>query len=151
RCWRCAQRASRRRRRLAGPSDGAVRLSDDREARCRRFLESAGWGTAERRVLAADASFRRYDRLTRGNQRAVLMDAPPPQENVKVFHHIAQCLLEMDLSAPRPLAIDAEAGFLLLEDFGDLTFTRALKAGADEAELYRLATDTLIALHQRWG
>src|SRR3546814_18361245 len=47
--------------------------------------------------------------------------------------------------------MDAEAGFLLLEDFGDRTFTRALKDGADEAELYRLATDTLIALHQRWG
>src|SRR3546814_15741052 len=60
-------------------------------------------------------------------------------------------LFRSDLSAPRPLAMDAEAGFLLLEDFGDRTFTRALKDGADEAELYRLATDTLIALHQRWG
>jgi hypothetical protein len=125
-------------------------LTEDREARCRRFLESAGWGEAERRVLAADASFRRYDRLTRGADRAVLMDAPPPQENAKVFHDIACCLLDIELSAPRPLAIDDKAGFLLLEDFGDRTFTRALKEGADEAELYRLATDTLVALHQRW-
>jgi len=125
--------------------------SADREARCRRFLEEAGWGDAERRVLAADASFRRYDRLTRGAEHAVLMDAPPPQENAKIFHHIAQCLLALDLSPPRPLAMDPEAGFLLLEDFGDRTFTRALAEGADEAELYRLATDTLIALHQRWG
>ena len=79
------------------------------------------------------------------------MDAPPPQENAKIFHHIALCLLDLDLSPPRPLAMDEEAGFLLLEDFGDRTFTRALQEGADEAELYRLATDTLIALHQRWG
>src|SRR5690606_23666403 len=106
---------------------------------------------AERRVLAADASFRRYDRLARDGERAVLVDAPPPQENVKIFHHIAECLLDVGLSAPRPLAMDAEAGSLLLEDFGDRTFTRALKAGADEVELYRLATDTLVALHQRWG
>src|SRR3546814_21038532 len=63
---------------------------------------------------------------------------------------MAECLLDIDLSAPRPLAMDAEAGFLLLEDVGDRTFTRALKDGADEAELYRLATDTLVALHQRW-
>ena len=125
-------------------------MTEDREARCRRFLESAGWGEAERRVLAADASFRRYDRLTRGAERAVLMDAPPPQENAKIFHYIACCLLDLELSAPRPLAIDDEAGFLLLEDFGDRTFTRALKEGADEVELYRLATDTLVALHQRW-
>jgi N-acetylmuramate 1-kinase len=126
-------------------------LSAERETLCRKFLASAGWANAERRVLAADASFRRYDRLTRDGERAVLMDAPPPQENAKIFHHIAECLLDMGLSAPRALAMDAEAGFLLLEDFGDRTFTRALKAGADEAELYRLATDTLVALHQRWG
>jgi len=126
-------------------------LTEEREARCRRFLQAAGWGDADRRVLAADASFRRYDRLTRDGETAVLMDAPPPLENARIFHHIAECLLEIDLSAPRPLSMDAEAGFLLLEDFGDRTFTRALQEGADEAELYRLATDTLIALHQRWG
>jgi len=125
-------------------------LTTEREVLCRRFLERAGWGDAERRVLAADASFRRYDRLTRAGESAVFMDAPPPRENVSIFNHIAGCLLEIELSAPRPLAIDEEAGFLLLEDFGDRTFTRALKEGADEAELYRLATDLLIALHQRW-
>ena len=125
-------------------------MTEDREARCRRFLEGAGWGDAERRVLAADASFRRYDRLTRGAESVVLMDAPPPQENARIFHYIASCLLDIGLSAPRPLAMDAEAGFLLLQDFGDRTFTRALKEGADEAELYRLATDTLVELHQRW-
>lgn len=125
-------------------------MTEAREALCRRFLEQAGWGGADRRVLAADASFRRYDRLTRGGERAVLMDAPPPQENAKIFHDIAEHLLALGLSAPRPLAMDAEHGFLLLEDFGDRTFTRALAEGADEAELYRLATDTLVALHQRW-
>jgi len=125
-------------------------MTNEREALCRRFLEQAGWGKAERRVLAADASFRRYDRLQQNGESAVLMDAPPPQENAKVFHDLAERLRAIDLSAPRPLALDAERGFLLLEDFGDRTFTRALKEGADEAELYRLATDTLIALHQRW-
>lgn len=128
-------------------------MTADREELCRGFLAQAGWGDADRRVLAADASFRRYDRLARGpggQARAVLMDAPPPQENAKIFHYIAGCLIDIDLSAPRPLAIDEESGFLLLEDFGDRTFTRALAEGADEAELYRLAVDTLIALHQRW-
>jgi len=125
-------------------------LTDNREELCRRFLEQAGWGAAERRVLAADASFRRYDRLRRGGETAVLMDAPPPQENAEIFHFLAECLLDIELSTPRPLALDAQAGFLLLEDFGDRTFTRALAEGADEAELYRLATDTLVALHQRW-
>ena len=121
-----------------------------REDRCRDFLAQAGWGDAERRVLAADASFRRYDRLKRNGERVVLMDAPPPQENVDIFDFLSSCLNDIGLSAPRTLAIDREAGFLLLEDFGDMTFTRALGAGLDEAELYRLATDTLIALHRHW-
>jgi len=125
-------------------------VSDSREDRCRRFLAEAGWDNAERRLLAADASFRSYDRLSRSGETAVLMNAPPPQENVQVFRHIADLLLDIELSAPRPLAVDQEAGFLLLEDFGDRTFTRALAEGADEGDLYRLAVDTLIALHGRW-
>jgi N-acetylmuramate 1-kinase len=125
-------------------------LTGQREDLCRRFLAQAGWGDADRRILAADASFRRYDRLTRGAERSVLMDAPPPQENAEIFNFLAECLLDIDLSAPRPLCLDAGNGFLLLEDFGDRTFTRALAEGADEADLYRLATDALVALHQRW-
>ncbi|GAB4395013.1 MAG: phosphotransferase [Kiloniellaceae bacterium] len=126
-------------------------MSADREELLRRFLARAGWGDAERRVLAADASFRRYDRLTRGSESAVLMDAPPPRENVDIFDFIAGCLGDIGLSAPQTKAIDREAGFLLLEDFGDRTFTRALAEGADETELYRLATDTLVALHRGWS
>jgi hypothetical protein len=39
-------------------------------------------------------------------------------------------------------------GFLLVEDFGDDTYTRLLARGADEAALYTLAIDTLIALQR---
>ncbi|HEY5597801.1 MAG TPA: phosphotransferase, partial [Kiloniellales bacterium] len=114
------------------------------------FLDAHGWGTAERRLLAADASFRRYERLRRGAATAVLMDAPPPRENVAAFHRVARQLLDLGLSAPRPIAVDEAAGLMLLEDLGDRTFTRALAAGADEAHLYRLAVDLLIALHRDW-
>jgi hypothetical protein len=114
------------------------------------FLAAAGWGDAERRLLAADASFRRYERLWRDGASRVLMDAPPPRENVGAFDRIARSLIDLGLSAPRPLAVDEAAGLMLLEDFGDRTFTRALAEDVDEASLYRLAIDSLIALHQRW-
>jgi hypothetical protein len=114
------------------------------------FLDAAGWASAERRPLAADASFRRYERLWRDGASRVLMDAPPPQENVRAFHQIARSLIDLGLSAPRPLEVDEAAGLMLLDDFGDRTFTRALAEGVDEAFLYRLAIDSLIALHQRW-
>lgn len=122
----------------------------DRSALIERFLADAGWDRAERRVLADDASFRRYDRLTRNGERAVLMDAPPPMEDIRAFARVDALLLEMGLSAPRILARDEAAGFLLLEDLGDNTYTRVLADGDDEPALYELALDTLIALHRRF-
>jgi aminoglycoside/choline kinase family phosphotransferase len=121
-----------------------------REAIIGDFLAKAGWGGAERRLLAADASFRRYDRLTRGANSVILMDAPPPKEDVRPFMTVARYLTGLGYSAPRIWAADPEQGLLLLEDFGDATYTRLLATGADEASLYRLATNLLIDLrHQK--
>src|SRR6185437_8556833 len=113
-------------------------------------LATAGWGAARLSPLAGDASFRRYVRLDGAGGRAMLMDAPPPQEDVRPFLAVARLLQAMALSAPRILAEDPAAGLLLLEDFGDGTFTRLLAAGAAEEPLYALAVDVLIALHRRF-
>jgi aminoglycoside/choline kinase family phosphotransferase len=112
-----------------------------------RFLATAGWDDADRGRLAGDASFRHYDRLKRGAERAVLMDAPPPKEDVRPFLAVARLLQSLGLSAPRILAEDVADGLLLLEDFGDGTYTRLLANGGNERELYARAVDTLIHLH----
>jgi len=83
------------------------------------FLRRHGWGAAEVRPLAGDASFRRYFRLHDRGRTAVLMDAPPPMEDVRPFLRIADLLAGAGLSAPRICAADPQAGYLLLEDFGD--------------------------------
>jgi len=115
------------------------------------FLATAGWGAARLSPLAGDASFRRYVRLDGAGGRAMLMDAPPPQEDVRPFLAVARLLQAMALSAPRILAEDPAAGLLLLEDFGDGTFTRLLAAGAAEEPLYALAVDVLIAINRRFA
>ncbi len=120
----------------------------DRAEHIAAFLADAGWAAAERRPLAGDASFRRYERLSLDGRRAVLMDAPPPHEDVDAFHRVETLLLSFGLSAPRPLAVDRADGLMLLEDLGDRTFTRALAEGADERTLYELAVDVLIHLHR---
>ena len=121
---------------------------DEREALRHAFLNKANWALAAQDPLAGDASFRRYIRLNQNGQRALLMDAPPELgEDVRPFARIDRHLIDLGLTAPKILAEDAEHGFLLLEDFGDATFTNLLHDGADEPELYTLATDTLIALH----
>ena len=123
----------------------------ERARQIEAFLGGCGWGAAERAPLEDDASFRRYERVARGGETAVLMDAPPPMTDLSSFVRVDRLLLDLDLSAPRPIAVDEQAGLMLLEDFGDRTFTRVLGAGSAEAPLYELAVDLLIALHARFA
>ncbi len=123
----------------------------ERDLQIDQFLAQAGWQDARRQALKGDASSRRYIRLNRDGNAAMLMDAPPPREKVAPFHDIGRLLSGLGFSTPAFLAVDLERGFLLLEDFGDRTFTNELADGQDEAGLYRLAIDALIALHKRWN
>ena len=122
----------------------------ERDIAIAAFLAAHGWDDAARAALAGDASFRRYFRLTRKGETALLMDAPPPQEDVRPFVAVDGMLRDLGFSAPAILAGDEAAGLLLIEDFGDDTFTRLLAKGADETALYALAVDVLIALHRRF-
>lgn len=123
-------------------------MTDARETAIGQFLRTAGWESAQRAPLAGDASFRKYDRLKGVHGPAVLMNAPPPQEDVRPFVRIARHLFKHGFSVPEILAEDADAGLLLLEDLGDDTYTRLLARGHDERDLYTLAIDALIALHR---
>jgi aminoglycoside/choline kinase family phosphotransferase len=115
------------------------------------FLAAHGWEGAEIRPLAGDASFRRYFRVRNASGRtAVLMDAPPPHEDVGPFLAVAEWLAGAGLSAPSILARDLERGLLLIDDFGEARLRETLDAlPAREAELYTLAVDLLVHLHRR--
>lgn len=121
----------------------------DRAELSRHFLAANDWGDATRAFLAGDASDRSYDRLTRATGTAVLMDAPPGRgDDPATFIRIAAYLHSLGLSAPRILAKDLTAGFLLLEDLGDGIFARLVAADpASEPLLYTAATDVLLHLH----
>lgn len=112
------------------------------------FLDAHGWGQAERRFLAGDASDRSYDRLEQIGQTCVLMDAPPGKgDDPATFIAIGQHLLDLRLSPPRILAQDLDQGFLLIEDLGDGIFARLLETDpAQELMLYTKATDVLVHL-----
>jgi len=112
------------------------------------FLANAGWAGAAVDVLAADASFRSYYRVRLNERHCVLMDAPPPEEDIRPFVTVARYLGQLGFSAPKILAEDARRGFLLLEDLGDDTYTRVFAAGGDQAGLYDAAVDTLVHLHE---
>jgi N-acetylmuramate 1-kinase len=102
-------------------------------------------------LASSDASFRRYFRVacnaadTGGS--LVVMDAPPPQEDVRPFVHVAGLLAQAGLNAPRVLAADAERGFLLLTDLGHALYLRALQQ-ADAPTADALMRDAVTALVQ---
>jgi len=124
-------------------------LNPDRNAAINLFLADHGWGNARRAPLADDASFRRYERISDTNRTAVLMDAPPPKEDIRPFQNIAAHLCNLGYSAPDIYAADEIQGLLLLEDLGDDTFTRVLADGGNETRLYESAVDVLIDLHRK--
>lgn len=112
------------------------------------FLAAHGWDGADALPLAGDASHRRYMRLHRGAETAVLMIAPPGLELVEPFVAVGRYLAGLGLSVPAIRGVDAALGLVLLEDLGDLSFVAALNAGHDEAELYAAATDVLARVHR---
>jgi len=111
------------------------------------FLAAAGWGDAAIEPMTGDASFRRYFRIRRGDQSAMLMDAPPPHEDPQPFLRAAKWLDANGLHAPRILAEDAARGLVLLEDFGEVRMREYLDEWpGDEVEVYTAAVDALIEL-----
>jgi aminoglycoside/choline kinase family phosphotransferase len=94
---------------------------------------------------SADASFRRYFRVTLPDATLIVMDAPPEHEDCRPFIQVAGLMAAAGLNVPTILAQDLARGFLLLSDLGSTTYLAALNDdNADE--LFRDATDALI----RW-
>ncbi len=114
------------------------------------FLNGAGWGAAERRHLAGDASDRRYERLRLGAATAVLMDtALGSADDPAAFVTMSRHLRGLGLSAPSILAEDLIRGLLLLEDLGDDLFARLLLADPDrDMALYQPAAEVLLHLQR---
>lgn len=122
----------------------------DRDSRAQArsaFLAAAGHGDVPLQALPVDASFRRYFRLIGAGRPMLLMDAPPPKEDVRPFIRIARHLTGLGLSAPDIYEFDEGQGFALIEDFGEATYTRLLDAGAAEGPLFLAATEALVLLH----
>ncbi|SFI20711.1 hypothetical protein SAMN04515618_113143 [Collimonas sp. OK307] len=101
------------------------------------------------RPASADASFRRYFRLDAVDGKTlIVMDAPPPQEDVKPFIEIAGLFAGIGLSVPEILAQDVERGFLLLSDLGSTTYLQQLNDDS-APKLYMDAIDALVLLQTK--
>lgn len=96
---------------------------------------------------SADASFRRYLRIAARDGHLIVMDAPPPQEDVRPFVRIARWIGQAELHGPEVLEADVEQGFLLLADLGAQLYLQALQQ-ADGRQADALMRDAIAALVQ---
>ena len=122
-----------------------------REDRVSAFLDVAGWREAWRTTVAGDLSARRYERLTAADGvTAILMDAPPDRDSTTpAFVRLTSWLRDAGLSAPEILAQDADAGLLLLEDFGDDKISDVVAAGSSQRDaVYDLCLDLLLSIRR---
>ena len=92
---------------------------------------------------SADASFRRYFRVTLDGESRIVMDAPPEKEDCRPFVHVAGLLAAAGVHAPAVLAQDLDRGFLLLTDLGSKTYLDVLDAD-NAAALYGDAIAALV-------
>ncbi len=123
---------------------------DPRLASLRHWLEHGlGWYGAGLAPASADASFRRYFRVTRPDGTFVVMDAPPDKEDVGPYLRVAEMLAGTGVNAPRVLARSAADGFLLLTDLGSVTYLAALEDRSRADALYRDALDALVRIQSR--
>lgn len=111
------------------------------------FVAKAGWGDALVLPLAGDASARRYFRLLRGQDSAVLMDDRGP--GTRPFVAMTQWLRAHGFGAPRIFAQDQAAGLLLVQDLGDDLVAGVLaRDPALAPAIYGRITDLLVDLHR---
>lgn len=102
----------------------------------------------DKAYLTADFSPRKYFRWTNNKTSYVLMDCPD-LKTLNEFIEVDEFLISIGLSAPEIIAKDTDQGFLLLEDFGDNTFTKVLaETPRVEYTLYGNAVKTLVHLHE---
>ena len=100
-------------------------------------------GAFSLKPASADASFRRYFRVSAEGQSWIAMDAPPAREDCRPYVRIAGLLRAAGLNAPEVIAQDLRLGFLLLTDFGDITYLAALD-GDNAARLFGDAIEALL-------
>ena len=101
---------------------------------------------------SADASFRRYFRVTAKGRDYIVMDAPPAHEDCRPFIAVARLFGDAGVHVPQVLAQDLDQGFLLLTDLGNTTYLSALNEAASNQgvarELYLASNDALIRIQQ---
>ncbi len=123
------------------------RATDVRLDLLKRWVQRiSGESAADIAPASADASFRRYFRVTLGGETRIVMDAPPDKEDVGPFIRVAEMLGAIGVNAPHILDRNLGEGFLLLTDLGGRTYLKDLECGDNVDALYLDAMAALVRI-----
>ena len=120
---------------------------DQRLEQLKTWLDDGGIAYNNIAPASADASFRRYFRITDDQDSFIVMDAPPEKEDCTDFISIAKLLFSYGLNVPQILQQDLEQGFLLLSDLGDTVFLSELNNNTVD-HMYTAAMDSLLQIQK---
>jgi aminoglycoside/choline kinase family phosphotransferase len=118
-----------------------------------------GWRIGRISVASADASFRRYFRVSRGDvdpaawapkaDSLIIMDAPPGKEDIAPYLKVTSLLEQAGAHVPHVHASDAKRGLIAMEDLGDTQYLSLLRTGRGVDKLYGEALVTLANIQVR--
>jgi len=116
-----------------------------RVAALTEWLASLGLAADSLAPASADASFRRYFRISTPDGTRIIMDAPPDKEDCRPYLKVAGLLRSAGVHAPEIYAENLAGGFLLITDLGRQTYLDVLNE-SNAPELFGDAGETLV----RW-
>ncbi len=120
---------------------------NNRDLNLYSFVLNCGFEEEDIIPIKNDASFRKYYRIK--NKKLIVMDAPPDKgESIEQFRTIADIIHTFNLSAPQIVSFDTKQGFMLLEDFGQTSFSNILNKD-NESKLYKKAIEVLIEINKQ--
>ncbi len=118
-----------------------------------------GWRVGRVTVASADASFRRYFRVSRGDvdpaawapkaDTLIVMDAPPGKEDVAPYLKVTALLEQAGAHVPHVHAADVKRGLVVMEDLGSTQYLSLLRTGRGVDRLYGDALTTLANIQVR--
>jgi len=111
------------------------------------WLQTTPYKSATITIASADASFRKYYRLSSDAQTFLLMDSSLEKESLAPFIDITSRLLKVGVNAPKILEKNIEDGFLIIEDFGNTHYLNVLNQ-KNFKKLYSQAMDTILSMQK---
>ena len=130
-----------------------VSVTPFRKAELEEFLHSSFHRGFQSCIpLQGDAGLRSYYRIKTSDKPYILMDCPPTYCRVEPFIEIAHYLRSQNLSSPEIFHFDTEKGFIILEDFGEVSIKNVVQNSlhdlSRQKDIYFSMLDLLVLLQQ---